>query len=340
MLSLYISEEKLSEICMEGGLWYDIIKNNNTYLSLHTMSGNNTWDVSNKFLKDLHRSKKLIPDDELYEDICKDESVVRELPNPIYILNFDKNKADKISQKYGVIVLPSDNLEEPKISKQGWYIETIEKEKRSWSYILSDIGVPFHSLLIVDRYLFSNESGETFEDSLFNLRSILTVLLPQNEVKDLTVTIVFDADSASVDFKTICNRLNKIKKNLRTYHFNVELMSITGNDYGYEDTHDRFIISNYFVVDAAHKIKAFKENDGICCDQKISFSYLFSYGIKKEDRSSAPIVTQNRVINALCKSLEHILKPDNKNSFDYAFNGQVIKKENITIKNDLFDELM
>ena len=99
----------------------------------------------------------------------------------------------------------------------------------------------------------------------------------------------------------------------------------------YEETHDRFIISNYFVIHASHKIKAFNAQQKSLCAQKLTFDYLYSEGIEEDDISSTPEVSQDRVLKALCDTFH-----TSKSEIQYAANGQVNKKGVFTIQNDLF----
>lgn len=103
MFTLYTTEDKLTELCMEGGDWYDIIRNQRTIFVCND-SGEDTWDVSNEVLMNLYRGGVDIDvDNELAENIKNDNKNVLELPNPAYIMDYPEHKANEISKKYGVI---------------------------------------------------------------------------------------------------------------------------------------------------------------------------------------------------------------------------------------------
>ena len=338
MLNIYTTEDKLVEICMEGGDWYNIIQKLRSVLVCNG-SEDEEWDTSNEMLMSLYRSQTSIDvDNELLADIKEDKSHVRDIPNPIYILDVDYKEAKDISEKYGVIFLPTVNTPEPAVAKRGWDIDTGDKDKqKNWNYFLKGIATPFHALTIIDRYFFSSQTGESFEDSLFNLRSILNTLLPEKPVQNMYVSLIFDDTKADkeYDMARIATEVNKIKKSLiNKTPFNMELFAINSNCYNYEDTHDRFIISNYFIINAGHKLKAYSPSDSggeSLCNQLLTFNYLFSKGLAEDDRSSAPIKTQDRVLSALCEAFHTSPK-----EIAYAINGQKKKKGDFKLNNDLF----
>ena len=323
MLTLYTTEKKLTELCMEGAEWFDIIRNQSEVYICND-SSDDQWDISNNLLCALHKSgTTIVVDNGILADIKKDTNSV---------LDFSAEESKKIEEKYGVIFLPSDKTPRPILAKRGWEIDTSDITKpKTWDYFLSGNKVVFNSLIIVDRYFFSSNQGETLDDSLFNLKSILEALLPKKPVKKLTVTVVFDESQSDCKLQELATKVNKIKKSIigRT-PFTLELLSINKNCYKYEDTHDRFIISNYFVINATHKIKAFNSNKKPLCAQKLFFDYLYSKGIEQGDISSKPEVTQDRVINTLCESIR-----TSKKEIAYSVNGVLSKNGVFSVENDL-----
>ena len=333
MFSLYTTEDKLTELCLEGEEWYDIIRNQPSILICND-SENDEWDLSNPTLMSLHRSGTSIEvDNELCEEIKEDKSKVLELINPAYILDYTEEEAKAIENKYGVIFLSTANTPRPVFAKRGWDIDTSDINKpNTWEFFLQSNKVIFNSLIIVDRYFFSSQTGESLEDSLFNLRAILNALLPKNNMYKFTVSIIFDETKSDYAMPELATKVNKVKKSIigRT-PFSMELISIDSNCYRYEDTHDRFIISNYFVISATHKIKAFTANKESLCDQKLYFDYLFSKGIEEGDISSTPEISQDRILKALCDSIH-----TSKTQISHALNGQVSRKGNFSLENSLF----
>lgn len=333
MFAIYTTEEKLIELCLEGAEWYDVIRNQRTIYVCND-SNNDEWDITNPTLMALHRAGTSIEvDNELLVEIKKDKSKVLELVNPAYILDFKEEEAKAIEEKYGIIFLPTKNTPKPILANRGWEIDTTDSNKpKTWDFFLKKNKVKFNSLLIVDRYFFTSQPGETIDDSFFNLRAILNILLPSNNIQQFTVSIIFDENKADLPMSDLATKVNKIKKSfIGKTPFTLELISIDSNCYKYEETHDRFIISNYFIINATHKIKAFNLNKKSLCSQKLIFDYLYSKGIEVDDISSTPEVSQDRVLKAVCESIH-----TSKLGILYAANGQTKKKGNFIPENRLF----
>lgn len=333
MFTFYTTEDKLTELCLEGGTWYDIIRNQRTIYVCND-SDEEEWDISNEILLNLYRGGVEIEvDNEVAEDIKKDTKNVLELVNPAYILDYSEQEATEISRKYGVIFLPTQNTPEPAIAETGWTLDTSDNSKeQSWDFFLSGIKTKYNSLVIIDRYFFSSEYGESLEDSKFNLRSILNILLPKEQMHKFTVSIIFDITKADKEMQELATEVNKIKKTLVGHtSFDMELISIDSNCYNYDKTHDRFIVSNYFVIDAAHKIKAFRTDKTVLTEQNIHFKYLYSEGIRENDKSSKPEVSQDRILKAVCDAMH-----TSKREMLHAANGQMSQKGDFQPKNEMF----
>ena len=333
MFTLYTTEDKLTELCLEGGTWYDIIRNQRTIYVCND-SDEEEWDISNEILMNLYRGGVEIEvDNEVAEDIKKDTKNVLELANPAYILDYSEQEATEISRKYGVIFLPTQNTPEPAIAETGWTLDTSDDSKeQSWDFFLSGIKTKYNSLVIIDRYFFSSEYGESLEDSKFNLRSILNILLPKKQMHKFTVSIIFDITKADKEMQELATEVNKVKKKLVGHtSFDMELISIDSNCYNYDKTHDRFIVSNYFVIDAAHKIKAFRTDKTVLTEQNIHFKYLYSEGIRENDKSSKPEVSQDRILKAVCDAMH-----TSKREIFHAANGQMSQKGDFQPKNEMF----
>lgn len=333
MFTFYTTEDKLTELCLEGGTWYDIIRNQRTIYVCND-SDEEEWDISNEILLNLYRGGVEIEvDNEVAEDIKKDTKNVLELVNPAYILDYSEQEATEISRKYGVIFLPTQNTPEPAIAETGWTLDTSDDSKeQSWDFFLSGIKTKYNTLVIIDRYFFSSEYGESLEDSKFNLRSILNILLPKEQMHKFTVSIIFDITKADKEMQELATEVNKIKKTLVGHtSFDMELISIDSNCYNYDKTHDRFIVSNYFVIDAAHKIKAFRTDKTVLTEQNIHFKYLYSEGIRENDKSSKPEVSQDRILKAVCDAMH-----TSKREMLHAANGQMSQKGDFQSKNEMF----
>ena len=145
MFTIYTTEDKLTELCLEGDEWYDIIRNQKTIIVCND-SDDEEWDVANTVLMNLHRSGTSIEvDNTLVEEIKEDNSKVLEIINPAYILDFKEEEAKAIEDKYGVIFLTTQNTPKPIISKRGWDIDTTDDSKpKTWDFFLKGNHVKFN----------------------------------------------------------------------------------------------------------------------------------------------------------------------------------------------------
>lgn len=193
--------------------------------------------------------------------------------------------------------------------------------------------------------LFSSEVGESIDDSLFNLEQILDNLLPVRCADNIMqVTLIFDfstfkherdkkGDGSNYTFKSLAERVNKVKRNVRTYVYTLELLSINSDCYRYEDTHDRRIIANLNITEALHKLKAFTSDKRSLCGQNITFKRLFEEGLEYGDKSTLPAFVQNAILDSIIDSIKI-----SKSTMEYACNGQVAAIGSFEIQNRLLQE--
>lgn len=348
MVSIFTTKSSVENFYQEDNAWYKMIcKLNRVYIDADPFSDiDEDTDPDDDVFLTLDGMGVDIIDDEkdFINAIPANPRSVLKYPSGVFLLQIDDKQAEDIQNDYGVICIPIKDKSIPALTEKGWDVDTSDTtKKQSWDFFLSGIHTPLNSIVIVDRYFFSSEKNksnaflnETIDDSYYNLRNILDNLLPQ-KAKDglITVTIIYDHDTLHrdeyIDFNKLVTAVNKIKKTIRPYAFTLELISLTSDCYQYKETHDRFIISNYFIVNATHKIKAFRLRNVSLENQKLYFDYLFSKGIQPNDKSSMPLITQLRVINAIRESLV-----TSKNIIQYGCNGQTSKKGNFSIKNRLF----
>lgn len=338
MITLFTTEENLSNLCTIEG-WHKIIKRQGIVVVTNN-SDDGEWDETDPVLRNLHKEGvSIYVENSTVTDLNENPSKVLEEVNPVYLLDIEEAKANEIEKKYGVICRHLSKLEDIPLTNRGWELDTSDEEKpKHWKFFLEGIESGVNSIVIVDRYFFASEGNkdnaslnETIEDSISNLRGILSVLVPKNTPQGMMqVTLVFDASTVeNYDFPTLVTKVNKMKKTLPGINFDLELISINSNCYRYKDTHDRALIANYYVVKATHKLKAFRDNVSLC-DQNLSFDYLYSKGFEKNDRSSFPEVTQDRIIDAIKDAIK-----TSRNEIDYALNGQTSKKGQFDVVNRL-----
>lgn len=258
------------------------------------------------------------------EDVLKN-------PSSLYILDVARNEAAGIQKKYGVMCLSSDNLQISQlIDVNDIHIpEPKRKRGRGWDTVLDSVeNLPSNALLISDRYLFSFRSNDA-GDGLINVRSILNELLPhQFEGKDYHVTIIFDKDKIhdSYSFEEIVFKLNNIKDQLgRTYPIMMEVLGITEDCDIYLNMHSRRIISNYYLVEASHKLAAFNKEDEGTVQQTLIPLALFTES-SLNGFSASPLDSINQTLTTIRDFHKSLSSKKYHDDYVYAVNGKCMEK--------------
>ena len=261
-------------------------------------------------------------------------------PSSLYILNITQSEALAIQHQYGVMCLSNDNLDiSPLIDVNDYFKPSVEKKKfKGWDRVLDSVEkLPSNALLLMDRYLFSTRSKDK-GDGLINVRHILNELLPQNfEGCDYHITIVFNVEVKhySYSFSELAAKLYNIAHQLRSgYNIMVEVFGIKESCSLYDDSHDRQIVSNYFFVEASHKLAAFNPEDKGTVSQSIIPWNLFTEE-SLNGKSSAPLESINQTIADFKNFYAALSNEAEHNTYFYALNGQ--RKERCTgVRNRLF----
>lgn len=275
------------------------------------------------------------------DSIPNQHSRVLEEPNGLYILNISKIDAEDISRKYGVLCFSSDSINESKlIDPNVEYTYNTKECIGDWGIILHSIkGLPSNALIFVDRFLFMNDRP-TFANGIQNVFEILRFLLPQEFDKSQIyhVCIVCSTNSKGqkmkLSFQDLAKELNsKMKELAKGYSIDMELIGIPSDSRFYDDTHNRRIISNYFIVRAEHKINAlFNQNSS--CSQTLTPQRLFTYNCLRS--SSAPPLKSIEQTIGMLQALSKILKQEICNGVCcYALNGKQIEKKDLNKDSEL-----
>ena len=338
---VYTTEDNLIRLCSEKeNSWYKIIMKIKEVV-VFTKNGDN-WDTTNKLLQTLHRAGVSIctGDNDFINQIATNHpEYVLEDPCAAYLLDIDKEKAEKIQNKYGVICQPQTDNSNILVQK-GWDIDTAvcAQEQKSWQSFFAGHNCPLNSLVIIDRYFFSSEAGETIEYSLHNLRKILDALLPASCPDNvIQISLVFDfktlnqnIDGRNYSLRNLAEDVNRVKRKVREYAYTLELLSIDSDCYNYKDTHNRRIIANFSITYALHKLKAFYEGDKSLSDQNIIFNRLFDKGLDDGDKSTTPAASQKDILD----KIKDIISTS-KSTIEYACNGRVFATNTFEIQNRL-----
>lgn len=265
-------------------------------------------------------------------------------PCAIVILDVDVATAKKISEHYGIICHSFQELPEKSPIFQDGIEKNLNKgeNKRGWhELIFPDVSNLSNSLIFIDRYLFRPDTqGEVkikIEDGIENVRVLLDTILPKTEPEFLKksknsnngyhILFIFDAtlykdkdlgelgiyneeikEKPKKLFKVVSEKINKIKKKLnRPYTIDIEIVSINSNDFNYDETHNRRILSNYFFIRAEHSLKAFR-GDVSLYTQSLWLDWVASKGIVHAHRSDVPGKSLYRLIKEIRKTINQLKK--------------------------------
>ena len=257
------------------------------------------------------------------------ENVLRS-PSAIYILDITGAEALSIQRTYGVMCLSGEAIDiSPLIDVNDIHISN-EREKlgRGWDSVLDSVEkLPSNALLLTDRYLFASRHPNA-GDGIANIRDILNELLPQQFFGgDYHITVVFDnmAKHTTYTFNDIATQLNKLKQQLgRNYPIMMEVLGITPDSAIYNKLHSRLIISNYYMVEAAHKLAAFNKEVGTARQTLIPLALFTESSLN--GTSTPPLKAIGQTLTTLrdfSKSLQKL--PDHSTNL-YAVNGQRMDK--------------
>ena len=332
MFSIVSTQSSLRKLVENNASWNKVIRNTGKfYVKIESDFTNDPEDplmILSMAGADIEESGDFI------DNISSHPETVLEHPESVYILELDSNSCQSIQKDYGVLCyrIDGDSCAEPHLCMRGWSVTTLASKRRNWRNLLSSIKVPSNSLIIIDRYLFSSEVGETIQDAYDNLTDIMDMIIPQHLKTNYHVFILFDLTQVKPRecsrLAEISGKINKIKRGLgRDFPIDVEILSMDGNSYKYEDTHDRRILSNYYTITATRKIKAFR-GDSPFYRQDIHFKHLFSEGLDDGDLSDIPqeahAADLEFVNDVLDFAYEHW-----GNQYLYAVNGRETEELNI-----------
>ena len=261
------------------------------------------------------------PEAEYINNIPQNPRRVLENPNAVFLLNIEKKEAENIQNKYGVICQSIDAIDDEVLTKAYEYDLSDGQKGVNWAVYFdkSNHTLPSNALIICDRYIFSNSgvptTEKTIELGLLNIRGILNSLLPKRHNDEYNVLVVFDSSTFNQGeeqememFKTIAKDLKDyadgIKKD-RYFKIRFELVSIDHNCINYSKLHNRRIISNYFVVRAEYKLRAFKDNIS-AVTQTIFYDALFSKIVQmRPNGPDSPIKSQLQTINCIRELIQN-----------------------------------
>jgi len=358
--------EESSKKADEQNYWYKILeKQKNVYVLFNKGVDYDSLSPEEAQLNPLflfqQGGKTLVNKSDFIETVTLCPERVLDEPCGAYLLDIAPEKAKDIQNKYGVICQSVDSLDGNFWTSDIYNAHPVINEhdsEHNWEQILRGLdNMPSNSLLVIDRNLFNREDKykTTIQDGIDNLFSILKSVLPKSfsRFKEYHILVIFDGseldhikntrilfegDQSSHTFDDAFGKLAKIinsRKKELAFSDNViiELLSLTKDNIGYEYTHNRRILSNYYVIRVDHLLKAFKNNRG-SCPQNIDCETLFATGVEKLSKSDTPEKAHAISLNNLKEALDQA-RGDAAPNYHYAMNkntGKSIKE----LQNRLF----
>lgn len=262
--------------------------------------------------------------------IKEHQEEVMQNPSALYILDITPMEAQAISKTYGVLCLSAAAPDiSPLIDVNDIHIaEARKKLGRGWDSVLDSVeNLPSNALLLTDRYLFAFRNP-TAGDGIANIHDILEELLPQQfRGGDYHVTVIFNDESkhATYTFSEIATKLNHVKQHLeRDYPIMMEVLGITPDCSIYNKLHNRQIISNYYMVEADHKLAAFNGNVGTARQILLPLALFTESSLN--GKSTPPLEAINQTISTLREFSESLPRLTDHSVYRYAVNGKCMER--------------
>jgi len=272
------------------------------------------------------------------EGIATHPETVLQNPSSLFILNIPIAEAERIQKLYGVLCISGDAVNiSPLIDINDIHVSN-EQERlgRGWDSVLDSVErLPSNALLLTDRYLFAFRHPNA-GDGLANIKDILSQLLPrQFSGGDYHITVIFDnmAKHSTYTFDEIATKLNRIKTQLgRDYPIMMEVLGITPDCSIYNKLHNRLIVSNYYLVEAGHKLAAFNHDKGTARQTLLPLALFTESSLN--GTSTPPLKVIEQTTSTLRDFSKSLPKLTDHTTYFYAVNGQRMEKC-IAIRNRL-----
>ena len=284
-----------------------------------TQQRSNLYKILSKYKKEIHT----LSSDETLKLKNSPEKFLNN-PSSLYILDITKDEAAAIQEQYGVMCLSGDN---PDVSalidvNDAFVSNKFHQLEKGWDSVLDSVeSLPSNALILADRYLFKNieaKDGDGFD----NIEVILDQLLPQQFAGgDYHVCILFNKEKSAFNFSDIANGLEIVRQGIdRPYQIKMEVIGFDTHTSIHDKLHNRVIISNYYMVEAGHKLAAFNRYYGTA-RQTIYPLALFTES-SLMGASSAPLRAIKQNLAAIKDFSELVTKVETFDKYLYALNGE------------------
>ena len=260
-----------------------------------------------------------------YEKCLKEQCYTNyetEFPNdayPICILNssiFSEEDTKKIERDLGIFCQSEMNesggrLLEPALL---YSLESKETDGNWTSFFKRFSHIPSLDIVICDRYFFSDISGDKLV-GLGNLKEIIEEIVQKGCKKDFSIIVFFEKNQIgknksngfiSGKEKEIVNELQRFIKNKAVVpeservKITIELYLLPPNNGNRDITHDRVLVTEYYMIDASHALASFFNNKNQIAQV---FHYNAIFSSVDGDGKSDVIKYRNMLLDGYAKIL-------------------------------------
>jgi hypothetical protein len=191
--------------------------------------------------------------------------------NPLFFLNKSREDSKRIENQYGYFCFCSENADSYRriFQYHSFSISESENSIKDWSF-MAVLDIPFNSIIFCDDYFFNPKHKELDkyknQEKLKNVhREYLNNILPNFPMKNkLHITIISNncLHNSYVNLKKI---IEKLRPNL---DFSLSIIK--------QKQHDRFIITNYFLLNSGYGFCLFHNKEVLVENTTISLSTILT----------------------------------------------------------------
>jgi hypothetical protein len=335
MFSFYVTADALSKMVLAESDEYEILKLQNcVYVELE--------DTIIKSFREKYQSKD-VDESNIFMELeesgdceIKHSDVILEVKsNPdtlvnyadcVFILDINEQWAKNVTAQYGVLVLSQDKIDLSSLMLHDYY-SCVKQEKGTWNEVLEKISeVPFNTILINDRNLFKDiykNGEETHYYGIDNLRDFLKSMLANRRPCANMPIHVF----IGFDIKVLKQNFTKLSKGIKTTlssmsnNLKVELVAYQGSSSFWDDSHNRWIVTNYGCFTMDHKISVFQKDNKVSVDQDINYHSLYAMNLDKHNPAKLPQRSREIKIMRIKAIMKDVLT--RPNDYKYSINGEI-----------------
>lgn len=292
-----------------------------------------TMDMKDPWFIAQMAGKKFIWCNDYLEDVKKHPERVLENPDSVFLLDVDDEYAKKVEQEYGVVCQPVSKLDTMcKVSEHHYPVELYRYEegsdsediRKSWKDVLGDDACkyPSNAMVIVDRNFWSDTNWSTDERcGIENLVDLLDTVLPKKLKCEYQVLVVYQHGcrgksahrETEEDFlEEMEAHLNRLARSLRKYPVSVKMLAVRKPPQQhyeqrhrdlFNETHNRRIVTNYFVLKGEWSMAPFWKDKGPRGNQTISWDKCFA-GVGERPRQDLPVYQMEEIIGCVKEILD------------------------------------